>query len=139
LPGPKGDEIALAKLATPYRAFSGLPVTIPKTIASAEIRLSPGPNGGVVIDVLAHDESEAQAITDARTLTNALDLGIMVGLLIGSIHGSFEADGSDIRGEIAMPRKQVEAILELARGFLGGSARPRASASPVAPTAPVVP
>src|SRR6185369_1145493 len=114
-------------------------VAIPKTIASAEIRLSPGANGGVVIDVLAHDESEAQALADARTLTNALDLGIMVSLLIGSLHGSFEADGSDIRGEIVLPRKQVEAILELARGFLGGAARPRASASAAAPTAPVAP
>jgi hypothetical protein len=136
LPGPKGDEIALAKLATPYRAFSGLGVHIPKTIASAEIRLSPGPNGGVVIDVLAHDESESQAIADARSLTAALDLGIVVSLLIGPLHGSFEADGSDIRGELTMPRKQVEAILELARGFLGGTTRPRA---PAAPTTPVVP
>ncbi|HYP88887.1 MAG TPA: hypothetical protein VEQ59_12050, partial [Polyangiaceae bacterium] len=58
LPAPKGDEIALAKIATPYRAFSGLPVTIPKTIGSAELRLSPGADGGVVIDILAHDESE---------------------------------------------------------------------------------
>ncbi|HYQ18309.1 MAG TPA: hypothetical protein VEQ58_21185, partial [Polyangiaceae bacterium] len=102
LPGPKGDEIALAKIATPYRAFSGLPVTIPKTIGSAELRLSPGADGGVVIDVLAHDESEELAIKDARTLTAALDLGIMGSIAIGTsrLQGGFEPVGSDIRGEI---------------------------------------
>ena len=57
--------------------------------------------------------------------------------------GSFEPDGTDIRGEIVLTRAQVETVLELASGFLGGRApRPRASASapsPTQPTPPVVP
>ena len=141
LPAPKGDEIALAKLDTPWRPLRSLGVSIPQTITSAELRLSPGADGGVVIDVLAHDESEEKAIADARMLRNALDIGLMGAVVLGTSHlqGSFEADGADIRGELVLPRKQVQAILELARGFLGGAPAPRASPASAAPTAPVVP
>jgi hypothetical protein len=149
LPTPKGDEIALAKLATPWRAFMGLPVTIPKSIRSAELRLSPRSDGGVVIDILAHDETEPLAKADAEALTAAvaaatsLNLGMFGAVLFGSSQkkfiekGSFEADGSDIRGEIVLTRAQVETVLELASGFLGGRApRPRAPASAQAPATP---
>jgi hypothetical protein len=141
LPGPKGDEIALAKLATPWRPFRNLGVSIPKTISSAELRLSPGAEGGVVIEVLAHDESEELAVADARTLRGALDIGLMGAVMLGTsqLQGSFEADGADIRGQIVLSRKQVQAILELARGFLGGAPAPRASSSPAPPSPPVVP
>lgn len=151
LPGPKGDEIALAKLATPWRAFMGIRgVSIPKSIRSAELRLSPTPDGGVVIDILAHDESEELASSDAQALTAALqaatslDLGLLGSVMFGSSKknfikkGSFEPDGKDIRGEIVMTRAQVETVLDLAGGFLGGAApRPRASASVAPPSAPV--
>jgi len=148
LPAPKGDEIALAKLATPWRAFLGLPVAIPKSIKSAELRLSPMPDGGVMIDILAHDESEALAAQDAQALTAALqaatslDLGLFGAVLFGSSKkkfiekGTFEADGSDIRGEIVLTRQQLETVLELAGGLLTGRApKPRAPSSAAAPTA----
>jgi hypothetical protein len=136
LPRPKGDELALAKLATPWRAFLGLPVVIPKSIKSAELRLTPRADGGLVIDVLAHDETEPLAKSDAAALTAAitaatqLDLGLLGSVMFGSSKkkfiekGEFEADGADIRGEIVLTRAQVETLLELAGGFLGGGARP---------------
>lgn len=145
LPAPKGDEIALAKLATPWRAFLGLPVAIPKTIRSAELRLSPMPDGGVTIDILAHDETEALAVADARALTRALqlatslDLGLFGAVLFGTSQkkfiqkGSFEADGADIRGEIVLTRAQVETLLELAGGFLAGRAPQPRAPSPAPP------
>ena len=152
LPSPKGDELALAKLATPWRAFMGLPVTIPKSIRAAELRVSPRPDGGIVIEVLAHDETEALARADAEALTAALtaatslNLGMFGAVLFGSSQkkfiekGSFEPDGADIRGEIVLTRSQVETVLELAAGFLGGAApRPRATASTAAPTLPTPP
>jgi hypothetical protein len=161
LPGPKADEIAVAQLATPWRAFLGLPVVIPKSITSASLRLSPGEDGGVVIDVLAHDETEPLARSDAQALTAALaaatslDLGLFGSVLFGSSKkkfiekGSFEADGSDIRGEIVLTRAQTETLLELAGTFLAGRApRPRPATSATSPgtdttspgaTAPVVP
>jgi hypothetical protein len=155
LPAPKGDELALAKLATPWRAFLGLPIVIPKSIRAAELRLSPRPDGGIVIDILAHDETEplaradAEALTAALTAATSLNLGLFGSVLFGSSQkkfiekGSFEPDGADIRGEIVLTRAQVETVLELASGFLGGRApRPRASASatsPTSPTPPVVP
>jgi hypothetical protein len=150
LPGPKGDEIAIAKLATPWRAFRGMPVKIPESIRSAELRLSPMPDGGVVIDILAHDESDAAATSDAQALTVALqaatslDLGLLGSVMFGSSKkkfiqkGSFEPDGSDIRGEIVLTRQQLETVLDLAGGMLGGSPRPRprATASGEATPAP---
>ncbi len=156
LPRPKGDEIALAKLATPWRAFLGLPIVIPKSIKSAELRLSPREDGGIVIDILAHDETEPLAKSDAAALTAALtaatqlDLGLLGSVMFGSSKkkfiesGSFEADGTDIRGEIVLTRSQVETLLELAGGFLGGGARaprlrPATSATPTPPTEPEPP
>jgi len=152
LPGPKDDEIARAYLATPWRAFLGLPVVIPKSIRSAVLRLSPRPDGGIVIDILAHDETEplaradAEALTAALTAATSLNLGLFGSVLFGSSQkkfiekGSFEADGTDIRGEIVLTRSQVETVLELAGGFLAGRApRPRASASATAPTPPTPP
>jgi hypothetical protein len=146
LPGPKGDEIAVAKLTSPHRAFIGLPVVIPKSIRSAEARLSPTGDGGIVIDILAHDETEPLAIQDAKALgvaieaATSLDLGVL-GAILGTSkkkfieRATFEADGTDIRGEIVLTRQQVETLLGFAGAFLGGAApRPRAvpSASPSA-------
>jgi len=152
LPAPKGDELALAKLATPWRAFLGLPVVIPKSIRAAELRLSPRADGGIVIDILAHDETEplaradAEALTAALTAATSLNLGMFGAVLFGSSQkkfiekGSFEPDGADIRGEIVLTRAQVETALELASGLLGGRApRPRASTSPTPPAVPTVP
>jgi hypothetical protein len=150
LPRPKGDELALAKLATPWRAFLGLPVVIPKSIKSAELRLTARDDGGIVIDVLAHDETEplakdnAQALTAALTAATQLDLGLLGSVMFGSSkkkfieRGEFEADGTDIRGEIVLTRPQVETLLELAGGFLGGGARPpRVRPSASSPPPPV--
>jgi hypothetical protein len=147
LPGPKGDEIAVAKLTSPHRAFLGLPVVIPKSIRSAELRLSPTPDGGVVIDILAHDETEPLAIQDAKALSVAieaatsLDLGVL-GAILGTgkkkfiERATFEADGTDIRGEIVLTRQQVETLLGFAGAFLGGAGptkpRPTPSAAPAA-------
>jgi hypothetical protein len=148
LPAAKDDELARAYLATPWRAFLGLPVVIPKSIKSAELRLSPMPDGGVTIDLLAHDETEPLAKQDAEALTRALaaattlDLGLL-GAFLGTgpkkfiQKGSFEADGTDIRGEIVLTRAQVETVIDLAGGFLAGRApRPRPPASATAPRAP---
>ena len=79
------------------------------------------------------------------TAATSLNLGLFGSVLFGSSQkkfiekGSFEADGTDIRGEIVLSRDQVVTILELASGFLTSKApRPRASAAPL-PSAPTVP
>ena len=150
---PTGDEIAIAYLSTPWRAFLGLPVVIPKSIESAKLRLSPAPDGGVVIEILAHDQTEPLAQSDAQALTAALnaatslDLGLFGSVLFGSSQkkfiqkGSFEADGTDIRGEIVLTRAQTEMLLDLAGSFLAGRApKPRApTPSATAPSPDAVP
>jgi hypothetical protein len=148
----KGDEIAIVHLDTPANAFIGLPVVIPKSIRSADVRLSPRADGGVIIDILAHDETEplarsdAQALTQALTAATSLNLGLFGSVLFGSSQkkfiekGTFEADGTDIRGEIVLSRDQVVTVLELASGFLTSrSPKPRSSAATPAPSVPVVP
>ncbi len=154
LPPPSGDEIAIAQLATPWRAFLGMPVKVPQTIRSARLRLTGTPDGGVVIDVLAHDESKEAAESDAHALTVALqaatslDLGLLGAVMFGASkkkfieRGSFEADGSDIRGEIVLTRAQVEVVLDLAASFLASRApspRPTPTISAAPSVAPVVP
>jgi hypothetical protein len=144
---PKSDEIALAKLATPWRAFRGSGLSIPQTISSAEIRLSPLPEGGVVIDLLAHSESDEQAQADAKSIKSAIDNALGNPLLWAMTGGkklinkmSFEGDGSKIRGEIVLTRNQVEMVLALAQFLMPSSApRPRPVTSAPPPTAPVVP
>jgi hypothetical protein len=144
---PKSDEIALAKLATPWRAFRGSGLSIPQTISSAEIRLSPLPEGGVVIDLLAHSESDEQAQADAKSIKSAIDNALGNPLLWAMTGGkklinkmSFEGDGSKIRGEIVLTRNQVEMVLALAQFMMPSSApRPRPVTSAPPPTAPVVP
>lgn len=143
---PKGDEIALAKLATPWRAFRGSGLSIPQTISSAEIRLSPLPEGGVVIDLLAHSESDEQALADAKAIKSAIDTALGNPLLWAMTGGkklvnkmSFEGDGSKIRGEIALTRNQVEMVLALVQFIMPSAPRARPAASTTAPTAPVVP
>jgi hypothetical protein len=144
---PKGDEIALAKLKTPWRAFMRSPVKIPETISAAELRLSPLPDGGVTIDFLAHCETAEQAAADAKALTNTLVSLLSDPLLAVATMGrklvqkmSFEADGPDIRGEIVLTRNQVEVVIGLAQLFMPSAApRPRPAPSSPAPTAPVVP
>lgn len=138
IPGPKGDEIVLARIATPWRAFIGAPVSIPKTIKSAELRLTPDSGGGVVIDVLAHDASDEQAESSARALTAGLDLGIagLIAIRTARLNGHFEADGADVRGEIKLSRQELLAILGVAQALLGGAPRLRAAASAAAPAAP---
>jgi len=157
LPGPKGDEIAIAKLATPWRAFLGLRVVVPKSIRSAELRLSPMPDGGAVIDILAHDETEPLATANAAALAAAvqaatqLDLGLFGAVLFGTSKKkfvqkvSFDADAADIRGEIVLTRSQLEMLLDLASSYLaGGAPRRKApatspSSAPDAPPAPSPP
>jgi hypothetical protein len=144
---PKSDEIALAKLATPWRAFRGSGLSIPQTISSAEIRLSPLPEGGVVIDLLAHSESDEQAQADAKSIKSAIDNALGNPLLWAMTGGkklinkmSFDGDGSKIRGEIVLTRNQVEMVLALAQFLMPSSApRPRPVTSAPPPTAPVVP
>jgi hypothetical protein len=143
---PKSGEIALAKLATPWRAFRGSGLSIPQTISSAEIRLSPLPEGGVVIDLLAHSESDEQALADAKAIKSAIDTALSNPLLWAMTGGkkliskmSFEADGPKIRGEIALTRHQIEMVLALVQFIMPTSAPRSRPAASAAPTAPVVP
>jgi hypothetical protein len=144
---PKSDEIALAKLATPWRAFRGSGVSIPQTISSAELRLSPMPEGGIMIDLVAHSESDEQASADAKAIRSAIDTALGNPLLWAMTGGkklisrmNFENDGPKIKGEIVLTRHQIEMVLALVQFIMPSAApRPRPAASATSSTAPVVP
>jgi hypothetical protein len=140
LPGPKGDEIATAKLATPWRAFrgTGIPLQIPKSIAWARAKASLDENGSAIITIVAKDESPEKATEDAeylqRNLTelSQIDLGILGALLgAGGRHKFaekilFSAQGDEIHGAILVTQRQLADIMDFAMAFLAPGPRRRA-------------
>jgi hypothetical protein len=129
---PAPDELARAYLNVPWRALVGTPVTIPKSIRWARLRVNAAADGGAEVDIVAQDESESLATSNAHALERAVraatevDLGLFGAVLFGSSQKrfiqsvSFVAEANEIRGEIQLTRAQLETVLDLLHGMLGG-------------------
>ena len=61
----KGPEAAMIYLATPSRAFIGLPIKVPESIKWARVRITPTDNGGATAEIEAEDENADTASDDA--------------------------------------------------------------------------
>jgi len=140
----KGPEAALIYLATPWRAFLGLPVKVPESIRWARIRITPTADGGASAELEAEDENPEVASENAAYLsrtTNALsqlNLGFLGSLLGQSSHRfiehvSFTSEGKLIRGSASITADQLQTALDMAGAFLTDRAtrraRPAGSAS----------
>jgi len=140
----KGPEAALIYLATPSRAFLGLPIKIPESIKWARIRITPTEQGGATAEIEAEDENAATASDDAAYLTRTanalaqLNLGFLGSLLGQSSHRfiehvEFSAEGKLIRGTASVTPDQLQMGLDMAGAFLSDRAtkraRPAASSS----------
>ena len=139
----KGPEAAMIYIATPSRAFMGLPVKVPESIKWARVRITPSADGGASAEIEAEDESVASAAEDAAYLTRTanalsqLNLGFL-GSLLGQQshrfieHIAFSPDGKLIRGTAIVTADQLSSALDLAGAFLSDRAarraRPAASA-----------
>ncbi|MES1172753.1 MAG: hypothetical protein ABUL62_00390 [Myxococcales bacterium] len=139
----KGPEAALIYLATPWRAFMGLPIKVPESIRWARIRITPTADGGASAEIEAEDDSPEKATEDATYLTRTADalsqlnLGFL-GSLLGQQshrfieHIGFSADGKMIRGTAEVTADQLSSALDLAAAFMSDRATRRARPAPSA-------
>ena len=139
----KGSEAALIYLATPSRAFLGLPINVPDSIKWARVRITPTPLGGASAEVEAEDENADTARENAAYLTRTtnalsqLNLGFLGSLLGQSSHRfiehvGFTSEGKMIHGSASVTADQLQTALDMAGAFLSDRssrrrARPAAS------------
>ena len=138
-----GPEAAMIYLATPWRAFLGLPVKVPQTIKWARVRITPTADGGASAELDAEDEDEATAAEDAAYLTRTanavsqLNLGFL-GSILGQQshkfieHVAFTANGKMLRGEAQVTADQLSAALDFAGAYLADRATRHAKPAPSA-------
>ena len=139
----KGPEAAMIYLATPWRAFMGLPIKVPQSIRWARIRITPTADGGATAEIEAEDDNPEVATEDAAYLTRTADalsqlnLGFL-GSLLGTQshrfieHIGFSADGKMIRGTASVTADQLNSALDLAGAFLSDRQQRRARPAPPA-------
>jgi hypothetical protein len=133
-----GPEAAMIYLATPWRAFLGLPIKVPQSIKWARVRITPTADGGATAEMEAEDADAATATEDAAYLTRTanalseLNLGFL-GSLLGQQshkfieHVSFASEGNKIRGEAQVTADQLSTALDMAGAFLADRATRRVS------------
>jgi len=125
----KGPEAALIYLATPSRAFLGLPIKVPDSIRWARVRITPTADGGASAEIEAEDENADTASEDAAYLTRTanalsqLNLGFLGSLLGQSSHRfiehvGFSSDGKMIHGTASATAAQLQTALAMAGAFL---------------------
>lgn len=133
----KGPEAALIYLATPWRAFLGLPIKVPESIRWARIRITPTADGGASAEIEAEDENDELASEDAAYLSRTmnalsqLNLGFLGSLLGQSSHRfiervGFTSEGKMIRGSASITADQLQTALDMAGAFLSDRATRRA-------------
>ena len=133
----KGPEAAMIYLATPSRAFIGLPIKVPESIKWARVRITPTEDGGATAEIEAEDENADTAGENAAYLTRTanalaqLNLGFLGSLLGQSSHRfiehvAFSADGKMVRGTASVTADQLQTALDMASAFLSDRATRRA-------------
>ncbi len=132
-----GPEAAMIYLATPWRAFLGLPIKVPQSIKWARVRITPTADGGATAEMEAEDADATTATEDAAYLTRTADalselnLGFL-GSLLGQQshrfieHVSFGSEGDKIHGEAQVTADQLSTALDMAGAFLADRATRRA-------------
>jgi hypothetical protein len=151
-PAPKGPEIMTAFVVTPSRAFRGLAFPVSPSIKWVRVQVLPGADGNATAELVAEDESEESAKTNAeetqRTLEamTQLKLGILGSFLGKKEHRlveriSFSSQGKMIYGSVVVTPRQlatlVEGAAQLAKDIAERNARRRQETqAPQAPQAP---
>jgi hypothetical protein len=140
--GSKGPEVAVAEVATPWRALrrTGIPVDVPKSIKWVRFKATPDAHGGLIVEFVAKDESAEKAAENAGPLernlkaVSVLDLGLFRHKFVERIVVS--AQGDEIHGAALLTARQLGAAIAFAMDALGAHAprsRPDASV-PRSPT-----
>jgi len=145
LPPSPGPEALMMYLATPWRAFIGLPVEVPHSIKWARIRITPQSDGGATAEIEAEDENPVQANDDAAYLSRSanalasLNLGFLGSILGQSQHRfieriNFSAQGSKIKGDAMITADQLSTALDFAEAFMDDRAARHPRVPPPAPS-----
>jgi len=128
-PAPEGDAALILHVKTPWRALSGLPFSLPESIAWLRVEVTPFDDGGARLRMTAADADPRQAKAHAQSLSMALnavtnpDLGALGALMgIRSIafvdRIQFEAHGPRISGQVDISARQLDRLLAYGEEFL---------------------
>ena len=119
-------------IATPWRAFLGLPVKVPPSIKWARVRITPTEDGGATAEIEAEDEDDATATEDAAHLTRTANALSQLNLgFLGSLLGQ---QSHKFIGEARITADQLSTALDMAGAFLADRAT-RRSAPKAVPSA----
>lgn len=144
LPTSPVPEVVWAHVETPWRAFIGLPVDVPRSLRWAELRVSPDEDGGATIYFEAEDQDAAHARSNAayleRSIASGLDLLASASNIFALLFGGntkklfqrieFHSEEARVLGKIEFSEAQVVDIVDRVGRMIGArSARPRAAAS----------
>lgn len=127
-PPASGKQAVVAYVNTPWRMFIGVPFSVPKSLQSARLTLTPTERGGASITLQVKDVSPEQAQRDRDELWQAFRGNQFVPLLelaTGRLMVSLEAHESEVRGTIELSPQQVAFVLNLAEGWFAEHARIR--------------
>ena len=123
LPGPRGPEVLMAYVVTPWRAFMGVPFRVPQSIKWVRMDVTPSADGGAVATLVAEDESDDTARDNAAQLQKQTDAVTQIKLgALGALFGraehrviervTFVARGNRIHGTVVATPRQLGALLE---------------------------
>jgi hypothetical protein len=139
LPTSPPPEVVTAHVETPWRAFIGTPLNVPRTLRWANAHVTPDPSGGATVRFVAEDADEATAQSNARLLERSISDGLQLlanatnlfALLFGDKSKKlvetieFHAEGERIVGTLTFTEAQVVEIVDRV-GRLLGARVPRA-------------
>lgn len=122
-PNPKGNEALTTYVATPWRAFIGVPFKVPDTIKWVRMKIIATPDGGAVAELVAKDKSAELAKQNAEQLAKDINRLTQIDTgIVGSLFGvkrykviepvTFTAQGDEIHGTVTATPRQLGAVLE---------------------------
>jgi hypothetical protein len=135
IPALAGSQVATAYVATPHRAFRGMPLRVPESIKWARARVTPLEGGGARIDIEAEDASAEQAAANARELEGDIVAATQINLGFLGVQRfvqkvALHAEGKRILGEILLSQKQLISIFEMAQALFVPPSRPTTPSAP---------
>lgn len=147
-PKPRGTAAVVAVIKTPWRVFLGTQFSLPKSIKSMKLQVTPLGAGDASLEVLAEDASEDEARENARAISKMINEAAQLGGL-GSLLSGFgfsplidrvelQAQGKQIHGSLHVTAAQLKRILGFveswAEAMSGQRRTPPAPKTPKAPT-----
>lgn len=133
-PFDKSSKVGIAiYMVTPANAFRGLPFQIPNTLKWMRVNVIPTDDSGIDVVLEAEDKDETLAREHADQLETIIEAVRKVEIpFIGSYEvlgkTPFVANGTLIRAETHVTRKQLVLIMGMAKKHLEGQGKPAADA-----------